>query len=254
MTRSLQLDAQVEVTPKLIDLNTDAGINQFLAELESEFDYAAPRSAKEGDVLMIQMSNVNDATKYLGSPFRKLDDARAVVLDLRGSGGGTRKGFEDLTSYFIDKKSLVGLALKRDEIDTIRVEPDDAFTGPLVIIIDSRTAGAAEMFARVMQLRGRAKLIGDQSAGTGHLSSGRLHGVGTGRVVPYGLSMSIADLRLADGRTLERHGVVPDELLLPTPADLAAGRDPVLARAVALVGGSLDPIAAGKLFRPQWKK
>ncbi len=58
---------------------------------------------------------------------------------------------------------------------------------------------------------------------------------------------------MADGKSLERAGVVPDELVFRTPADLAAGRDPALARAVALLGGTLDPGAAGKLFPVEWK-
>jgi hypothetical protein len=42
--------------------------------------------------------------------------------------------------------------------------------------------------------------------------------------------------------------VTPDELLLPTREDLAAGRDPALSRAATLAGASLDPKAAGALF------
>jgi len=48
---------------------------------------------------------------------------------------------------------------------------------------------------------------------------------------------------------LEKIGVTPDELVLPTGADLAADRDPALARAVALAGGTLTPEQAGKLSR-----
>ena len=40
---------------------------------------------------------------------------------------------------------------------------------------------------------------------------------------------------------------------IPAPADLGEGRDPVLARAVELLGGTLDPLAAGKLFPTEWK-
>ena len=59
---------------------------------------------------------------------------------------------------------------------------------------------------------------------------------------------------MTDGKSLEHVGVTPNELLLPTGADLAAGRDPVLARAVELAGARISSEAAAKLFPIQWPK
>jgi C-terminal processing protease CtpA/Prc len=77
--------------------------------------------------------------------------------------------------------------------------------------------------------------------------------LGLDRVVTYGISITDADLVMADGRSLERSGVTPDITLLPTPEDLAAGRDPVLALAVTMAGSAIDAAAAGKLFPPPRK-
>ena len=41
---------------------------------------------------------------------------------------------------------------------------------------------------------------------------------------------------------------------LPTAADLAAKRDPVLARAAAMVGFELPPDKAGAMFPVEWRK
>jgi C-terminal processing protease CtpA/Prc len=57
---------------------------------------------------------------------------------------------------------------------------------------------------------------------------------------------------MTDGHSLENVGVTPDEITLPTAADMAAGRDPVLAKAAQRLGLRLDPVAAGKLFPYEW--
>jgi C-terminal processing protease CtpA/Prc len=56
---------------------------------------------------------------------------------------------------------------------------------------------------------------------------------------------------MSDGKSLEHVGVTPDELILPTPADMAAGRDPALARALdSAVAKCPDDIA--KLYKYYW--
>jgi hypothetical protein len=46
--------------------------------------------------------------------------------------------------------------------------------------------------------------------------------------------------------------VTPDEVALPTGADLANGRDPVLSSAAELLGVKISPADAGKLFPYDW--
>ena len=67
-------------------------------------------------------------------------------------------------------------------------------------------------------------------------------------------SVTIADVIMSDGKGLERSGVVPDELVLPSALDIANRRDPVLARAAALAGVQLISEKAGTLFPVAWAK
>jgi C-terminal processing protease CtpA/Prc len=67
-------------------------------------------------------------------------------------------------------------------------------------------------------------------------------------VIVYGALVTTADVIMSDGGRLEKKGVTPDFIVLPTAEDLAAGRDPALAQAFKFAGQSLDAAAAGALL------
>lgn len=98
------------------------------------------------------------------------------------------------------------------------------------------------------------KILGDVSAGAVMQSIQSQQQMGTDSIVPFAISITNADVIMSDGKSLEHVGVIPDELIVPSAADLAAGRDPVLARAVELLGGKLSAEEAGKLNKYYWKK
>jgi carboxyl-terminal processing protease len=179
---------------------------------------------------------------------------RAVVVDLRGNGGGDADALRRFAGAFFPDPAPVTLGWLRSRKGTRalvaeRWPASRAFTGPLVVVVDSDSASASEVFARTVQLRSRGKVVGDRTAGAVMMSRTHvLMSSRAGRYVPYAVSVTEAAVEMPGGTALEREGVSPDEAVLPTPDDLRAGRDPVLARAVALAGGTLDPLAAGKLF------
>jgi C-terminal processing protease CtpA/Prc len=130
----------------------------------------------------------------------------------------------------------------------------DAFSGKIIVLIDSESGSAAELFARVMQLEKRAVVIGDRSAGAVMRAKEYPHEMGVDTVIFYGVSITDADIIMGDGNSLEHVGVLPDETRLPSAADLAAKRDPVLSYAASLAGVEISPEKAGTFFPVEWRK
>jgi C-terminal processing protease CtpA/Prc len=130
---------------------------------------------------------------------------------------------------------------------------EKVFAGKLVVLIDSQSASAAEIFARVIQIESRGVLIGDRSSG---MVMGAVHShfvAGTAPPIAAAVSVTEEDLKMRDGKSLEHVGVDPDRTVLPSPQDLASGRDPALAAALAELRIQLTPEQAGKLFPTVWR-
>ena len=134
---------------------------------------------------------------------------------------------------------------KKENKPMIAKHLGSSFNGKLVVLVDSGSASAAELLSRVVQLEHRGTVIGDKTAGA--VMEARMYPDSQGADVKifYGFEVTDANLMMSDGKSLEKTGVTPDEVLLPTGADLAAGRDVVLARAAELVGVKLDPWRQG---------
>lgn len=155
----------------------------------------------------------------------------------------------------LDHDVKLGDIKRRKETKPITAKTrKDVFTGKLVVLIDSESGSAAELFARMIQLEKRGTVIGDRSAGAVMRSMFHDHQTGLDVIVPYGVSITDADIIMPDGKSLEHTGVIPDEIKIPTPSDMAAKRDPVLAYAISLVGGKLSPEKAGEMFPVEWLK
>jgi carboxyl-terminal processing protease len=254
--REIDVIANVKQGQKTVDMTSYDEYVKSLRQAQSESRVYADRYIENADDVFIwKMNDFNSSEDDVDSMMSKVRNRKALILDLRGNPGGAIATLLRLISHFSDKDVTVGENHRRKEIKPmIAKKRDKTFTGQLVVLVDSGSGSSAEIFARVMQLEKRGTVIGDQTAGAVMTSRIYGHQSGVDIVVPYGASITESNLVMTDGKSLEGLGVTPDDLRLPTPEDLAARRDPVLAHAASLVGLKMDPKTAGGLFPILWTK
>ncbi|HEU4883176.1 MAG TPA: S41 family peptidase [Longimicrobium sp.] len=251
--RQLDLAARVRRRSRIMDL-TGAGAGQdihtLIREAQNEADAMRPRFAQVGDVLVWKLPTFFVDDEQIRGGLRRARRGRALVLDLRDNGGGPIDRLLALLGGLRPDSVLVGMERERTGMAPLMAAGGgaDAFTGEVVVLVDSRSASASEVMARVVQLTGRGMVMGDRTSGA--VSRGRFEvlEMGVDRVMVYGVMVGDAQLLMADGGNLEGVGVLPDTVILPTAVQLAAGDDPVLAEALTFLGVPTDPAAAGALF------
>lgn len=212
------------------------------------------RTFADGNVLIWKMPSFDVQADAVDHVFAKARKFRSMILDLRGNPGGRLDTLKEMLANVFTHPVEMGTRVSREGSRVEIVKPKrKPFTGRLIVLIDSQSASAAEVLARIIQIEHRGVVLGDRSAGA--VMESRVFGESFGGDVGavYGVSVSSANLLLSDGGSLEGKGVTPDQLILPAAGDLASGRDPVLARAAAMAGAQLEPEAAGKLFPVKWR-
>ena len=223
-----------------------------MSELDELIARGRDRAASVGDAVMVWKMAVFGQPESVDRMIEKARAYKTLVVDLRGNGGGSVTTLQELVSRCFDHEVVVAIERRRGGRSTreIATPAKNPFTGRLAVLVDSRSASAAEMFARIVQIEQRGIVLGDRTAGAVMRSRLFTHRVESMTSTAfYGTSVTVADVRMSDGGSLEKAGVEPDEVVLPTQTDLASGRDPLLARAIELAGGTITPEEAGKLFK-----
>ena len=160
-----------------------------------------------------------DVKKELAKLQEKQVDA--IVIDLRGNGGGSLQEATLLTGLFIERGPVVQI---REGSGRISVSQDrdgvSYYDGPLTVLVDRFSASASEIFAAAMQDYGRALVVGEQTFGKGTVQQHR----GLGRIYDMfenslgSVQYTIAKFYRIDGGSTQHRGVIPD-ILFPSPVD-----------------------------------
>lgn len=161
--------------------------------------------------------------------------ARAIVLDLRGNGGGYLDAAVAVSSKFISTGPIVSVESRASNITTLEADDTAIPPVPLAVLVNGMTASASEITSGAIQDSGVGAIIGTKTFGKGVVQ--------TIYPLPDGSAVKITTARYLTprNRDINHLGITPD-IVLDENKGARFGdptRDAQLERAVQYLGERL---------------
>lgn len=203
------------------------------------------RDFDDGKIAMLSISQLNgDVAKQTQDLVKRGVGAgvKAFIVDLRNDPGGDLSAAVDIASIFLKDANLVdqvGRDGKKEQVRTNdRFNVD--FKGPVVVMVNERSASGAEIIAAGLRSNGIASVVGSRSAGC--------VGIAQPRQMPDEGLLLVTLARMQDVKTGEElngqgRGVDPDLAVkddpnTPDQEDVTAAVSAVRTKLAARPGGS----------------
>jgi carboxyl-terminal processing protease len=161
----------------------------------------------------------------------KAQGASKLVVDVRNSFGRVSEEGAKVAELFIGGGLAARLQSRRGETSDVRLAPDRvAFTGDTVLLVNGGSSGAAEILTSAFRAANRGEILGVPTSGRSAVQKAISLGDGTALV------LSVAQYWTPDGKPLLGEGLEPTLVVERTPEDEATGADPVLDKALEVLG------------------
>jgi len=133
----------------------------------------------EDEIAYIRLTSFTETTpRMLREELTRVQrqQARGLILDLRGNPGGSLNAAIEVASLFLPQQTLVVFtegndSESRGRQDFFSVGRRHEVDLPLVLLVNQGSASASEMVAGALQDHGRARLVGQRTFGKGSVQS-----------------------------------------------------------------------------------
>ena len=200
----------------------------------------------EGNIAKLKITEFNDNTPdQFFKIFTQLrtEGASGFIFDLRNNPGGTVESVCRILDTLLPEGPIVSALYKgASEPEVLFSSDEDSVDAPMVVVINSRTASAAELFAQALRDYNKARLVGTTSYGKGSMQE--IHKLSDGSAI----DITVALYTPPFSENFEGVGVKPDFDVHISPDmekildELDHNSDPQLKKAVEVVSAEIRNI------------
>jgi carboxyl-terminal processing protease len=185
-----------------------------------------------GDIASIGLRGfAPDAAEQIFQALKDMGTVKGLILDLRGNGGGSPDAVRKLVSALVHGKTYSSWCDRNGQCTPNRTDDSVPLLNlPLVVLTDRDCASACDAFSSAVKDLKLGTLIGTRTAGV-------VSGPAGGYLLSDNSLISFPENheKGANGEVINGVGVAPDIYLPRTAEDLSKGRDPGLAKALAVL-------------------
>lgn len=161
-----------------------------------------------------------DTVKDFIIALNRLVDTKGLIIDLRGNSGGLFQNAIAISNLFMEKGVIVSVIARQGKKNVYSAKDDGCiYRNPVVILIDSSSASASEIFASALKDNNRAILVGNKTYGKGLVQ--KVFSLPN----QTGMNLTIARYLTPKGVNIQGKGIEPNFSVNISHADLLNNND-----------------------------
>ena len=172
----------------------------------------------DNDLLWVEIYRFDEDTDIeLKNKLKSFDlnTISGIILDVRSNPGGYFDSSVAVADEFLTSGLIVSEKDGNEQIERYYADAgDDLETVPLVVLVDSYSASAAEILAGAIKDNGRGEVVGEKSYGKGSVQI--IENLSDGST----LKITTAEWLTPNGHNLRQDGIVPDYIVANDSVDV----------------------------------
>jgi len=174
------------------------------------------------DIGYIRLSTFisKDTVEELIDALKELEKTKALIIDLRNNPGGLLNNAMVISDMFLEEGVIVSTVNKNGYINSYSSRKIVSTEKPIILLVNSNSASASEIFSGAMRDNARAEIVGTTTFGKGLVQEINKLGDGSG------INVTIAKYLTPNKTDINKKGIKPDYLVKLEKIDYENSRGP----------------------------